>query len=303
MDTNESKGVARREPFHRRFRSIFVSVFVLIPLVLIPIVLIYALGKEEFMGNWYSFYVQYDHIHGLEKGSTVSFKGIKIGHVNSIALNPDGHVDVHLKVSYDYADIIKQDSRAQLKQKNMMVGDWEIEIQPGAPDEQRAHNGDTLISKFSSQLDQTIDKVMQLVSTIDSIAVYVLSGKGTVGKILKEDSVAVLANKVLVDIRRLLSDTRLTVGSANSTLTNVNTFISSGDRLADSLVILSDSLKPVIENINTLLAAVETITDSVPAVIAKFYDDLEEAELLIKGIQNHWLIRRGVKKEKEKQNR
>jgi len=78
-------------------------------------------------------YVKYDNAAGLGKSAAVTILGIKVGYVESVVLNNAGHIDVAMKIKKDCMRLVKKDSRARLQQKNVAIGDWEVELTVGAP--------------------------------------------------------------------------------------------------------------------------------------------------------------------------
>ena len=110
--------------FVRRNRAFFVGLFIIIPAVAIPFLLFYSLLKADFLQGWCYLHVVYENSYGLTKGNQVTISGMPIGHVSEIELVREGVVGVLLKVRRQYQPLIRKDTRAQLKQKSFVVGDW-----------------------------------------------------------------------------------------------------------------------------------------------------------------------------------
>ena len=109
------------------------GLFILIPLVVLPVFLIYSLIKMSYLEKTWYLYVKYDNAAGLGKNAAVTILGIKVGYVESVVLSNAGHIDVTMKIRQDCVRLVKKDSRARLQQKNVAIGDWEVEFTGGTP--------------------------------------------------------------------------------------------------------------------------------------------------------------------------
>ena len=124
--------VKSSEQFHRKHRNFFVGLFILIPLVLLPAFLLYTLIKMSYLEKTSYLFVKYDNAAGLGKNAAVTVLGIKVGYVESVRLNGAGYIDVTMKVKRDCMRLVKKDGLARLQQKNVAIGDWEIELTGGS---------------------------------------------------------------------------------------------------------------------------------------------------------------------------
>src|SRR5512136_902322 len=90
------------DSFVRRHRTFFVGLFILIPLVVIPTLLLYTLMKSEVLRSWCRLHAVYDQSYSLGKGSQVLLSGMRIGHVTGVTLVKEGNVDVAFKIERRY---------------------------------------------------------------------------------------------------------------------------------------------------------------------------------------------------------
>ncbi len=68
----------------------------------------------------------------------------------------------------------------------------------------------------------------------------------------------------------------------------------------DSLTTIIDSIAPAVERATALLTDLHDASGRLPPLLQQAQVDLEEIELLLKGLQGHWLFRRSVNREREK---
>ncbi len=121
---------------------------------------------------------------------------MNVGRIENVSLNPGGFVDVKLKIKREYMPYVRRDSKARLQQKNVAIGDWEIDITRGSPASPPAQSGDTLESEVQAPLAKTLDQVTKTVETLQKILQNILEGKGTVGRLMKEDTLVTIAQSI-----------------------------------------------------------------------------------------------------------
>ncbi|MBD3346543.1 MAG: hypothetical protein GF401_15925, partial [Chitinivibrionales bacterium] len=80
------------EPFHIRYRNLFVGIFLIIPIIAIPILLFYTMSKLSFMEKWTELHVKYASTTGLNTSNDITINGIKVGHVKTMTLDDSGYV-------------------------------------------------------------------------------------------------------------------------------------------------------------------------------------------------------------------
>ena len=118
-------------PFVRRHRTFFAGLFLVIPMVLIPVLLVYTLMKAEFMQKWCRLYTFSENSYGLTRGSPVTISGMTVGHVREVRLVREGVIGIRFKIRDSYRPLVRRDTHARFQQKNIVVGDWTIELTGG----------------------------------------------------------------------------------------------------------------------------------------------------------------------------
>lgn len=295
MNKSNEKNV-HREPFHRAHRNFFVGLFVLIPLVAIPSFLIYTLAKTEVFEDWCLLHVEYETNYGLKEGDAVIVSGIRIGHVRSVRLTDRGRAHVTFRILTRKAPLIRKNSKAILKQKNMAMGDWEIELTLGDSTARAVQEGDTLAAELPLQMDKVIGQVTSMVSTFETILKGVAEGEGVVGRLLKEDTLVTVVNAILADIHRVVRRTDRTLRSLDTTLTVYTGMGEGGGLLIDSLATMIEEIRPVVTDAGQLMTTVDGVGREAFDLVEQTEKALTEVELLVKGLQKHWLLRRSVRK-------
>jgi ABC-type transporter Mla subunit MlaD len=282
------------EPFHRKHRNLFVGLFILIPLVVLPCFLVYTFLKTDILEKWDFLYVKYGNAGGLARNAAVTILGMKVGYIENAGLNDGGYIDVKMKVKRQYLHLVKKDSKARLQQKNVAIGDWEIELTEGTKGAASVHSGDTLESVILAPLAKTLDQVTKTVETLQQILQNILDGKGSVGKIFKEDTLVNLAKSIERNANGLIVRAHATLERVDSVLIKVAQIGDKGKQVADSIVVISGKVVRLITDVNLLVNSVATTSQDLPGVMTRVQGDISEVELMLKALQNNFLIKSGI---------
>jgi phospholipid/cholesterol/gamma-HCH transport system substrate-binding protein len=288
-----------RERFHRRNRAFFVGLFITIPLIALPGFLIFTFMKADVLEKTTNVYVRYPTAAGLGKGTAVTILGMKVGYIKTIELNESDHVDVCMRINQAYLRMVKKDSKARLQQKNVAFGDWEIELACGTMGSRPVKSGDTLEGEVQAPIAKTLEQLNKTIDTFQKILQTILDGKGTVGRIINEDTLLDIAQ----DIGRKASEV---IGHANRTLKQVDTIFTKvgvigdkGKQLADSIVGISGKVTKLVIDIDTLVRGVQNTSKDLPGLMDKVQVDLSEVELMLKALQNNWLFKSSIQSQKD----
>jgi len=134
-----------------------VGLFVLIGIICVGYLAI-KLGKMEWIGdNYYPVRARFESVSGLNAGAEVEMAGVKIGKVESIALDTDLQVAI-VKMRIRKGVELTDDVIAAIKTTGL-IGDKYINLSPGGSDEilkpgdsivetESAIDIETLVSKY-----------------------------------------------------------------------------------------------------------------------------------------------------------
>jgi phospholipid/cholesterol/gamma-HCH transport system substrate-binding protein len=95
---------------------------------------IFVFWISNFAGGGKRYLIVFESsVAGLTSGSSVGFNGIKVGEVQSFALDPDDGRKVQVLVSVDDKTPVRENSRASIQSLGLTGGSG-IQITPGTPD-------------------------------------------------------------------------------------------------------------------------------------------------------------------------
>ncbi|KMQ53030.1 ABC transporter, permease component [Chitinispirillum alkaliphilum] len=289
---NKKRRTVSDDPFVRRHRTFFVGLFLLIPLIVIPAVVGYTFFKSQFLGRDVTLYAVYDNSYGLSRGNRVTISGTTIGHVQDIQLLRERFVVVMLRVKPQYQHLIRKDTKALLKQMNFVVGDWEIELTGGSSGVEVVKDSDTLQSEYPLRIDRTIEQITEMVSVAGQILHLVLSGEGMVGRLLTEETLYHEFQQLVRGYTGLSDEAKRSLEGVDTLLQTLDLAARGGLELIDSIPEVIGLVKQTLEETRELVGNVAELSQTAPDIAKRLEDNLEEAELIMQGLQRNWLLRR-----------
>lgn len=113
-------------------REVKIGLFALAMLSCLYLGINYLKGKDFFSGDT-TYYAHYDQTGGLQTSSPVLLRGVKVGSVTGIEIDPENSDKVHVTVGIKKRINIPVDSRLKLF-SNGIMGGKAIELIPGTSD-------------------------------------------------------------------------------------------------------------------------------------------------------------------------
>jgi len=289
----------QRQPFHRVHRTFFVGLFSLIPAVMIPAFVVYTLGKADFFQEWRQLRVVYSSSYGVSRGDAVTISDIRVGYVSAVDLTEEGRAVVSFRVLMRHAPLLRKNSRALLRQKNILFGDWLIALTLGSAEYAVVEENDTLVGEPPMRLDKVIGQLTSMISTFEDILDEVNQGHGLLGELVKGDSLVTAVQQTVQEFKSLARIATRTARRFDETAVKFGGLSDAWEGVSDSLVVVMQSVEPAILEAKTLIVQLQQTGEKLPPVMEQALVDLQEIEVLLRGLQKHWLFNRAVRKGKE----
>ena len=188
--------------------SIKLGVFVVLGLALFTIAF-YMIGSQRHLfGNTFQLHAIFHNVGGLQIGNNVRFTGINIGTIEEIVILSDTAVKVKMVLEDDVRKFIKKDAVAVIGSEGLM-GNKLINILPGSPASPPV--GEDMIIKTArpvefeeilANLNATAKNAARITEDLSEMAHYINSGKGTLGKLLKDSSLVKNLNQTVENVKK-----------------------------------------------------------------------------------------------------
>jgi phospholipid/cholesterol/gamma-HCH transport system substrate-binding protein len=218
---------------NKTVQSFNIGLFFILGLVLIYFVYEALNNKNIGRQKGYTIVASFDHLRQISPGDPVRIAGVKTGNVKNVGLDSNGKASITLQINYKHK--IPKDSVATINLASLMGNNY-IEIFYGSPKVGFLKDQDTIetkesvaissiinnleellteeVSLFFANLNKVFEKdskVDRILANIDTITQGLKNGEGTIGKLLKEET-------VYNQLTELITDLETTVNNALSLL-------------------------------------------------------------------------------------
>jgi len=228
--------------------------------LIVAVIILEMVGVADFFKPGYHVAADFNTVQELKKGDLIKMAGVEIGRVDSITLT-NQKVRVSMKIKKRDAEV-KTDSKATIKFTGLLGQNF-VSIDFGTPTSVRAEEAAILLtteqpdlSAIMARLDNVAGDIQGLTKsfTPDNLAPLfgpitdfmknnatnlsaildntrgiteqVQNGKGTVGKLLYDDTLYTTALSAVVGLQAGTTELKSTVLEARSMMTNANSIIS-----------------------------------------------------------------------------
>jgi phospholipid/cholesterol/gamma-HCH transport system substrate-binding protein len=137
----------------------------------------------------------FDDVGGLQKGNNIWLSGVKIGNVNNLNFYGKSRVEVIMNIQIKAQKFIPKDAKVKLSSDGL-IGNKILVIYGGTENLHNVQEGDTLeVEKtFTSEdmintLQENNKNLLAITSDFKTLAHKLVTGEGTIGKLLNDSSV------------------------------------------------------------------------------------------------------------------
>jgi phospholipid/cholesterol/gamma-HCH transport system substrate-binding protein len=257
--------------------------------VVAAVVIIEMLGGPEHFMRGYHLTALFDNVQDLKEGDRVKMAGVEVGRVEKITLESD-KAKVIMKMKRNTG--VRTDSVASIKFTGLMGQDF-VSLDFGSPEAPLAKDGAVLQSKEQPDLSVVMEKLDSVatgvqnmtksfsglkldellgpfidfmkdnkapltatISNINAVTTQVAAGKGTVGKVLYDETLYNNALDTVSNLQATLTDARTTVAAAKDIMNQVNAGqgtagkLIKDDKLYTETTASMTNLRQILEKIN-----------------------------------------------------
>ena len=172
------------------------------------IVGIYFIGeRQQMFRSTFRVSGVFKDVSGLQPGNNVRLSGINVGTVEDISIVSDSSIRVEIIVDENTRKFIKKDAVAGIGSEGLM-GNKVIILNPGTGGKKEIENNDTVqtvqpvsMDDIMLSLKSTIENTSTITSSLSKITNNIQSGKGTIGKLLMNQSWALDFDSSIVNLK------------------------------------------------------------------------------------------------------
>ena len=219
-------------------QKIRIGLFTIVGLALL-VIGIFLIGRNQNMfGDTFKVYGTYKSVGGLQVGNNIRFAGINIGTVENISILSDTVIRVDMLLQSKIKPFLRKSSLATIGSDGLM-GDKLVMIAVGEAAAPLLKDGERIETANPMDFDKTIVRITKvaenaeiLSGSLAGISTQLSEGKGSLGRLLYKDDLAVALEGTVNNMK-----------SMTSSLSGVTTDIKSGKGSIGRLIYSDDLAK------------------------------------------------------------
>ena len=260
---------------------------------------IYFIGeRQQLFRSTFRLIGVFRDVGGLQAGNNVRLSGITVGTVENINVVSDSSVKVEILIDESTRKFIKKDAIASIGSEGLM-GNKILIITPGTGGKTIVENNDTVQTSVPLSLDDilmsaktSIDNVSSFTNDLSKITSGVQSGKGTIGRLFVDRSLAQNIDSTIMNLREGSADLKKGLSGLNILVDDAHSsFVQNFDSTFMNLKEGSIQLKQGLTGLNSLV-------DDTRYSFAKNFDstfvNLKESsaglKILLDKAKHSWLL-------------
>jgi phospholipid/cholesterol/gamma-HCH transport system substrate-binding protein len=262
-----------------------VGAMVIISLVILAMGIFFISGQEGFFRRRYTLKAYLSEAGGLRQGAQVSLAGVAVGSVERIEISPYPEraraVEIVMRVGRAYQHQIRADSTASIETVGLL-GDSYVDITRGSPGQEVIADGSVVKTSEEADVKRVVQNANDvfvnlrvLSSKLNDITGQIQSGKGSVGKLVYDQTLYNRLNKTSDTVDRMVTRVEQgqgTLGKLMADETLYNTTVATIDRLNKAIDDMQHgpgslakfvSDPSVYNNVNHLLTQANSLVDNI----------------------------------------
>jgi phospholipid/cholesterol/gamma-HCH transport system substrate-binding protein len=173
---------------------------------------IYFIGeRQQLFRSTFRLSGVFKDVAGLQAGSNVRLSGVNVGTVENIVIVSDTSVKVAILIDESTRKFIKKDAVASIGSDGLM-GNKILIINPGTGGKKEIENNDIVettqpidMDNIMRSLKTTIDNSSDITGNLSKISSNIQSGKGTIGRLLMDQSLEQNFDSSIINLKQGLS--------------------------------------------------------------------------------------------------
>jgi len=210
-------------------RNLIVGVFTIIGLGLLVIAIFFIGSNKNLFSSSFRLKTYFVNVAGLQTGTSVTYAGINVGSVTEINIIKSDQIEVIMSIKTDVRKFIKEDSKVSIVSEGL-VGSKIMEISAGSNSSPVVEN-DAIITSVKpistedimKSLKETSDNAINISKDFADISARINRGEGTIGQLLKNDTMYQSINTVLKNFSTYSKDLNMLFGNMGSAVQKIST--------------------------------------------------------------------------------
>ena len=198
-----------------KWTQLRVGIMVIIGLAILAIGIFFMSGQEGFFRRRYKLKAYVSEAGALRQSAEVDLDGVAVGDVEKIEISPypepERAVEIVMHIARTYQHLIRADSRASIETVGLL-GDSYVNITRGSPGQEVIAAGGVLKTSEKADVKRVVQNANSvftnlgvLSTTLNNISSQVQSGKGSLGKLVYDQTLYNRLNKTTDSFDRMVT--------------------------------------------------------------------------------------------------
>lgn len=247
--------------------------------------------------------------YGLQEGAEVRILGTLAGWVGEIVPAEDAGMATTLILQGKFGKFVRTDSIAKVKKKFEVAGDAYIDITLGNPAQPMLRTGDyipcvqdvelieaakKMVNNFSDAALPMLDQFKAILGHVTQVTGELEKHQGVAGKLIGDPKWAEDMQAIVRDIRQTSEQLPLMAAKLDGVITNVQGLAHSLSDTASRFPKVADGAAGVVQDMRTTTGGLTNQVANVQAVLLQAESMMRETQVLVEGLQKHWLVRKYI---------
>jgi len=248
--------------------------------------------------------------YGLQEGAEVRILGTLAGRVGEIIPSEERGMETTFILQIKFKKFVRTDSIAKVKKKFEVAGDAYVDITLGSSAQPMLNSGDTIqcvqdveiieaarkmVDDFRTAAVPMLDEFRAILIHVSGVTGQLEKHEGVAGKLIGDPQWAVDVQGIVSDIRQTTSQLPLMAAKLDGMMTNVQALAASLKDTAGGFPKVVDGAAGVVQDVRVVTGGLTGQVANVQAVLMQAESMLRETQVLVEGIQKHWLIRKYIR--------
>ncbi|MGZ8544867.1 MAG: MlaD family protein [Flavisolibacter sp.] len=320
-------------------KAITVGVFIVVGILIFVVGLLTLGGQKKTFEKKIQVKAMFDDVGGLQEGNNVWYSGVKVGTIKEMRFTTDSRVEVIMNIETKAQPFIKKDSKAKISSEGF-IGNKIVVLSGGSPGAAAIADDDVVTVENGLNTDEILatfqknnQNLLEITGNIKTISERLEAGEGSVGKLLKDETLANTLEAAVVSLRQastnaqkltayvsdyaarlqspgsltndLVTDT-LIFSNLKTTAAQLSAFSQSANVVSDNLKLASNNIKEVSQNLNSSNSPVGVLLhdkeagENLKRTLANLQTGTKKLDENLEALQHNFLLR-GFFKKKEKE--
>jgi phospholipid/cholesterol/gamma-HCH transport system substrate-binding protein len=322
----------------RKYETI-VGLFVVASLAALLVMVVIVAQQEGLFQEYVEYRAIFKNVSGLKTGSEVHLAGVTVGNVLNTVINPEGNIVVTFQVTKKYSDRVRQDSTATIGFMGLL-GEKSLDLTPGnlkmppippeglipsieplditqivaqaAPTLQDLQKVMTNLVNLTEGMSEPNSNFGQIVTSFKEIFAKINQGKGSLGKLVNNDTLYQDTAETMKQVRKFVQDVAKGKGlfgtlvndpafrdQAVKTMAEIQSSFADFNKITADVKAAAARLPDISKRLERFVVNLDRAGQGLPGLITQGETSLSEFETTTKAFQKSWLLRRYVPQPQE----